>query len=94
MIGSTSATHAAAVTVAGLLAATTLLTGCGKHLTANSSCRDFLNASASEQDAAVNRIAADLHAGNAVTPLGRPNINYLCANAPGMTLGTAIQHTG
>jgi hypothetical protein len=94
MIGYTRTARTSMAAVAGALLASMLLTGCAKHLSANSSCRDFLNASASEQDSAVNKIAADLHAGNAVTPLGRPNISYLCANAPDMTLGTAIQRTG
>lgn len=70
------------------------LTGCGKQLTASSTCSDFLAASPQDQDAAVRKVAAQYHAGNALTPLGRPNIDYLCGNHPKMTLGTAIRDTG
>jgi hypothetical protein len=71
-----------------------LLAGCGNHLTASSSCKDFNNASPQDQEAAVNKIAGQLHAGNAVTPLGRPNVSYICANSPSTTLGDAIRRTG
>lgn len=71
-----------------------LLAGCGSGLTAKSSCSDFNNASSQDQDAAVSKIAGQLHAGNAVTPLGRPNVSYICANSPTTTLGDAIRHTG
>lgn len=71
-----------------------LVSGCGSSgLSANSSCQDFLNAGPQDQDAAVSRLAGDLHAPDAVTPLGRPNVNYLCANEPNMTLGEAISKT-
>lgn len=75
----------------GLLAG---LTACGSGLTADSSCKDFLNAPIEDQDEAVSSIAADVGAGNAVTPLGRPNIDYICANNPDETLGEAIEATG
>lgn len=76
------------------VAATLSLAGCGSSLSKDSSCKDFLNASATDQDAAVKSIASDMHAANAVTPLGRPNIDYLCAGSPDKTLGEAIQQTG
>jgi hypothetical protein len=70
------------------------LVGCGKELTASSTCSDFLSTSPQDQDAAVRKVAARYHAGNALTPVGRPNIDYLCGNHPKMTLGTAIRDTG
>lgn len=77
-----------------LTAAVWMVGGCGgPSLTAASSCRDFMNASAQDQDEAVNRIATDEHAPNATSPLGRPNIAYLCAGDPSMTLGSAISHS-
>lgn len=77
------------------LVALTALTSCGgAGLSADSSCKDFLNASVEDQDQAVSSIAGDLEAANAVTPLGRPNVNYLCANDPDKTLGEAIEATG
>ena len=70
------------------------LAGCGQaSLSASSSCQDFLSASPTDQDAAVSKLAGELHAPDAVTPLGRPNVNYLCANEPNMTLGDAISKT-
>jgi hypothetical protein len=72
-----------------------ILSGCGgSGLSASSSCQDFLSASTQDQDAAVSKLAGELHAPDAVTPLGRPNVNYLCANEPNMTLGDAVSKTG
>ena len=70
------------------------LTSCSNSLSASSSCKDFLNASQSEQVSAIDKIAAQENAPNATTPLGMPNISYLCAGDPSQTLGWAIQQTG
>jgi hypothetical protein len=71
------------------------LTACGggSSLGASTSCRDFMNASPQAQDQAVSKVATQLNAPDAVTPLGRPNINYLCASQPDETLGWAVDHT-
>lgn len=83
------------IAVTGLVVLTmSTLTACGSQLTQDSSCKDYLNASAVDQDEAVSRIAGELNAPNSVTPLGRPNIDYQCANDPDMTLGEAIENTG
>lgn len=66
----------------------------GQALTASSPCQDYLSSPKQVQDSAVSRIAGEKHAGNAVTPLGRPNIDYLCANNTNMTLGQVIEATG
>lgn len=72
-----------------------ILTGCsGAGLDADSTCRDFLNASVDEQNALVSQVAAEIGAANAVTPLGRPNVDYLCVQSPDMAVGEAIQLTG
>lgn len=70
------------------------LVGCGQTLTAESPCSDYSTFNRDDQDAAVSKIAAELQAPNAVTPLGRPNIDYLCTNNQSMTLGEAIAKTG
>lgn len=70
------------------------LSGCGSGITASTRCSEFLHASLQDQDAAVFRVASDMRAGNAVTPLGRPNVNYICANAPDKTLGDVVRQTG
>lgn len=69
------------------------LTGCSASLTAKSSCKDFLNASQSDQIKAIDKIAPQEDAPDATTPLGMPNISYLCTGDPGQTLGWAIQQT-
>jgi hypothetical protein len=80
----------ASLAVGGILAG-----GCaGAGLTAKSSCKDFLNASEQTQNEAVSRLAGELHAPDAATPLGRPNINYICASDSQATLGAAVSHTG
>jgi hypothetical protein len=76
-----------------LLAGLGTLTGCGSGLAAKSSCQSFLNASEADQNAAVSKLAGELHAPEAATPLGRPNINYLCASDPRLSLGEAVNHT-
>jgi len=82
--------------VVAVLACVGLLAGCGKKagLTSSSSCKDFLNASPTDQVSAIDKIAAQEHAPNSTTPLGQPNIGYLCAGDPNMTLGEAIRRTG
>jgi hypothetical protein len=80
--------------IAALVAAAVPMAGCGKSLDANTSCASFLKASPKDQDAAVSKVAAQLHAGESLTPLGRPNISYICANEPDKTLGDAVRITG
>lgn len=81
--------------VSCLALATPFVAGCGgSGLTANSSCRDFMNAAPQDQDAAVSSLAGQLHAPSADTPLGRPNVNYLCSDNPTMSLGDAVSHSG
>lgn len=76
-----------------LLSASALLAGCGNGLTAQSSCKDFMAAGIDEQNTAIAQIAVDEHSPDAVTPLGRPNIDYLCAQDGSMTLGRAVALT-
>lgn len=71
-----------------------LLIGCGGSLGANSSCRDYMDASRSAQNDAVSKLAGELNAPSAVTPLGRPNIDYLCAGHPEWTLGDVVRRSG
>lgn len=78
------------IIVAMLGTITAGLTGCSHSLTAQSSCKDFLNASQSDQIQAIDKIAAQVDAPDATTPLGMPNISYLCTGSPNQTLGWAI----
>lgn len=83
------AVHLAA---AGLLMS--IVASCGGALDANSTWRDFMAASSADRDEAVTQVALALHAPESVTPLGRPNIDYLCAGSPNQTLGWAVKITG
>lgn len=71
------------------------LGGCGAgQMNADTTCREFLQAPLDEQNAAVARVADEVGAQDAVTPLGRPNVDYLCAQDQDMTLGEAVRQTG
>ncbi|HMS71741.1 MAG TPA: hypothetical protein PKB03_01785 [Baekduia sp.] len=63
-------------------------------MNADTTCRDFLQASADEQNKAIAQVADELGTQNALTPLGRPNIDYLCSNDQDRTLGQAVKMTG
>jgi len=69
------------------------LSGCSSSLSAKSSCKDFLNASQSDQIQAIDKVAAQEDAPDATTPLGMPNISYLCAGDPNQTLGWAVDQS-
>lgn len=58
------------------------------------SCRDFLQADPTEQDKAVARVADKLGVQGVMTPLARPNVNYICGNEPDATLGSAVRDSG
>jgi len=81
---------ACCVGLSGALAA-----ACGvNEMGAETSCRDFLQAPADEQNAAIARVADEQGTNNALTPLGRPNIDYLCSGDQDRTLGDAVRLTG
>lgn len=79
-----------------LLIGVALLTaGCtAEEMNADTACRDFLQAPIDEQNAAVARVADNLGADDAMTPLGRPNIDYICSQDQDRTLGEAVEATG
>jgi hypothetical protein len=69
--------------------------GCGgSTLDQTSSCREFLQADRAEQDKAVARVAEELNVKRVLSPLVRPNIDYICGNDPDETLGGAVQGSG
>lgn len=57
---------------------------------ANTPCSEFMKLDQSTRDQAVNTVATQLGNPDAVTPLGRPNVEYLCAQDPSLTLGKVI----
>jgi hypothetical protein len=68
--------------------------GAGEEMNADTTCRDFLQASYEDQNAAIARVADELGTENSLTPLGRPNIDYLCTGDQDRTLGEAVKATG
>jgi hypothetical protein len=62
--------------------------GCGgSGLTASSTCADFMSASPEEQSAAISKLSSEFDTPETATPLGAPNVPYVCAQEPAETLG-------
>jgi hypothetical protein len=81
-------------TLRGLIAAAglgsaILLGGCGgsSSLSAESNCKDFMNASAVEQHEVIDQLASRYQKPDYSTPLGEPEVAYYCAASPSTTLG-------
>lgn len=65
--------------------------GCAAmQMNADTKCSEFMKASKSARDDTVTRVAAERGNGVVTTPLGRPNVEYLCAQQPDWTLGHVI----
>jgi hypothetical protein len=76
---------------AGVVSALALSACSGSGLTASSSCHDFMNASASEQHEAIDKLAGQYNKPDFATPLGEPEIPYYCSAQPSVTLGQFFQ---
>jgi hypothetical protein len=77
------------------LATSLALSACGtSELTAASSCRDLLNAPASAQHEAIDRLSAQYRKPDFATPLGEPEVPYYCSANPGATLGAFFARAG
>jgi hypothetical protein len=61
--------------------------GCGSGLSSSSTCHDYLNASASDQQAIAEKLAGQYDKPDYATPLGEPEVAYYCAANPSTTLG-------
>lgn len=67
--------------------------GCGgSRLDANSSCRDYLQASADEKSAAIARAADELE--TSISVLSAPNIDNNCGIDQDQTLGAVVERFG
>jgi hypothetical protein len=83
-------THAGIAAVAAT--AGLALSACGiGGLSASSSCRDFMNASATDQHEIVDQLASDYKKPDFATPLGEPEVPYYCTANPSITLGQLFQ---
>ncbi len=72
-------------TIALLLAA--VLSGCGKSgLSENSTCEEFLAASAQDQRSIVQQLAGKYQKPDYATPLGMPEVPYYCSRHAKVTL--------
>jgi len=72
-----------------------MIGACGaKDMNADTPCREFLQAAPEDQNAAIASVADELGTSNALTPLGRPNIDYQCSRNQDLTLGEAVRRTG
>lgn len=70
------------------LGGSALAVGCGSSgLTAGSTCADFMNASPEDQSEAISKLSSEFDAPETATPLGAPNVSYVCAQEPEETLG-------
>jgi hypothetical protein len=79
------------------LAALSLLgSGCagsvlGSGLSASSSCKDFMAASASEQHEVIDQLSSHYDKPAYATPLGEPEVPFYCSSSPSVTLGQFFQ---
>jgi hypothetical protein len=81
---------------APLVAMSLLGTGCagsvlGSGLSASSSCKDFMTASASEQHEVVDQLSSHYDKPAYATPLGEPEVPFYCSSSPSITLGQFFQ---
>lgn len=77
-----------------IVAVTIFLLGCGGGgLSASSSCEDFLAASPEDQQQTISKLSSEFETPELTTPLGEPNVGYVCASSPEMTLEEVFQRT-
>lgn len=68
------------------------LAGCGgSSLSASSSCKDFMSASQSDQQAIIDKLATQYNKPEYSTPLGAPEVPFFCSGNPNVTLGQFFQ---
>jgi hypothetical protein len=77
-----------------IAAAALFLFGCGGGgLSASSSCEEFLAASPEDQQQTISKLSSEFDTPELTTPLGEPNVAYVCASSPDMTLEEVFQRT-
>lgn len=64
----------------------------GSGLSASSTCSDFMNASSSDQQAVIDKLASQYDKPDYTTPLGAPEVPYYCSGNPDVTLGQFFQN--
>lgn len=77
-----------------VVAVATVLLGCGGGgLSASSSCEDFLSAAPEDQEQTISKLSSQFDTPELTTPLGEPNVAYVCSSSPEMTLEEVFQRT-
>lgn len=72
-----------------------LLASCGGgDLSGSSTCKDYMNASAGQQQHVASQLAGQYRKPDYATPLGFPEIAYECATRPTMTLNQFFASAG
>ncbi len=74
-------------TLALTIGSALLATACGGGLSEDSTCKDYLAASADQQQSIVMQLAGKYDKPDYATPLGMPQVAYSCAALPDTTLG-------
>jgi hypothetical protein len=85
-------TNCARFAISAGLASLALSACGGSGLSASSTCRDFLNASPSDQQSIIDQLASQYDKPDYTTPLGMPEVPYFCTASPSVTLGYFFQH--
>lgn len=68
--------------------------GCGGGgLSASSSCEDFLSASPEDQEQTISKLSSQFETPELTTPLGEPNVAYVCSSSPEMSLEEVFQRS-
>jgi len=76
---------------AGLISCLALSACAGSGLSASSTCRDFMDASVTEQHEVTDQLASHYQKATYATPLGEPEVPYYCTANPSVTLGDFFQ---
>jgi hypothetical protein len=79
----------------GAVLAAVSLSSCGAGgLSASSTCQDFMNASAQNQQSIIDKLASQYNKPDYTSPLGAPEVPFYCSSHPTVTLGQFFANAG
>lgn len=85
--------HKHTMALSGTVVSALALSACSTGgLSGASTCHDFMNASASEQQEVVDKLASHYRKPSYTTPLGAPEVPYYCSANPTVTLRGFFEH--
>jgi hypothetical protein len=76
---------------AGVISCLALSACGGSGLSASSTCKEFMDASVTEQHEVTDQLASQYNKPAYSTPLGEPEVPYYCSASPTVTLGDFFQ---